>query len=164
MVPEVATIVRQFDSTIAVADVRPMTEVLSISVAERRFTMLLLSTFAGLALLLAAIGIYGVISYAVTQRTQEIGIRMALGAQRAAVLKMVVGQAMTLAGVGIVIGGAGAFALTRLIQKLLFGVQPSDPITFGGAALLLATVAAAASLVPGLRATRVDPVIALRSE
>ncbi|PYR75660.1 MAG: ABC transporter permease, partial [Acidobacteria bacterium] len=164
MVPEVATIVRQFDPTIAVADVRPMTEVLSISVAERRFTMLLLSTFAGLALLLAAIGIYGVISYAVTQRTQEIGIRMALGAQRAAVLKMVVGQAMTLAGVGIVIGGAGAFALTRLIQKLLFGVQPSDPITFGGVALLLATVAAAASLVPGLRATRVDPVIALRSE
>jgi putative ABC transport system permease protein len=164
IVPEVAAIVHEADATIAVAEVRPMTEVMSISVAERRFTMLLLSTFAGLALLLAAIGIYGVIGYAVTQRTQEIGIRMALGAQRAAVLKMVVGQAMTLAMTGVAIGGAGAFVLTRLIQKLLFGVRPSDPITFVAVAALLATVAAAASLMPGLRATRVDPVTALRNE
>jgi putative ABC transport system permease protein len=164
IVPEVAAIVHAADATIAVAEVHRMTEVMAISVAERRFTMLLLSTFAGLALLLAALGIYGVISYTVTQRTQEIGIRMALGAQPAAVLRMVVGQAMALTTTGVVIGGAGAFVLTRLIQKLLFGVQPSDPITFLAVALLLGGVAAAASLMPGLRATRVDPVTALRNE
>jgi putative ABC transport system permease protein len=100
----------------------------------------------------------------VTQRTQEIGIRMALGAPRSRVLKMVVGQAMTLALIGVAAGAAGAWILTRLMQKLLFGVEPSDPATFAAVATLLALVAALAASVPGLRATRVDPVIALRSE
>jgi len=138
--------------------------VIDASVAQRRLTMLLLSIFALVALVLAAVGIYGVIGYSVSQRTQEIGIRMALGAQRARVLRMVVGQAMTLAAVGIAAGAVGAWGLTRLMQKLLFGVQPSDPGTFGAVAGVLALVAGVAASIPGLRATRVDPVIALRSE
>ncbi|HTM25963.1 MAG TPA: ABC transporter permease [Vicinamibacterales bacterium] len=164
IVPEVASIVREFDSTIAVADVHTMSDVVSISVAERRLTMLLLTIFAGLAVALAAVGIYGVISYSVTQRTQEIGIRMALGAQRGTVLRLVVAHAMTLASIGIGAGAAAAWVLTRLMQKLLFGVRPSDPVTFAAVSVLLAVVAAVAASVPGLRATRVDPVIALRSE
>jgi putative ABC transport system permease protein len=135
-----------------------------ISVAQRRLTMLLLSIFAGLALLLAAVGIYGVIGYSVSQRTQEIGIRMALGAPRAAVLRMVVGQAMTLVLVGMATGAAGAWLLSRLMQKLLFGVTATDPVTFLAVSVLLGLVAALAAAVPGLRASRVDPVIALRSE
>jgi putative ABC transport system permease protein len=156
--------VHALDPNIAVADVRTMTEVRDISVAQRRLTMLLLGVFAAIALVLAAVGIYGVISYAVTQRTQEIGIRMALGAQRSKVLTMVVRQALTLAGVGIAIGAVGALLLTGLMKNLLFGVTPSDPITFAGVAALLGLVAAAAAAVPGLRATRVDPVVALRAE
>jgi putative ABC transport system permease protein len=135
-----------------------------VSTAQRRLTMIMLMLFACVALVLAAVGIYGVISYSVTQRTQEIGIRMALGAPRSQVLKMVVGQAMMLALVGVAAGAAGAWILTRLMQKLLFGVEPSDPATFAAVATLLALVAAVAASVPGLRATRVDPVIALRSE
>jgi len=117
-----------------------------------------------LALVLAAVGIYGVIAYSVTQRTQEIGIRMALGARRSSVLGMVLRQAMSLAVIGILVGAAGAWLLTRLMQTLLYSVKPSDPLTFTGVAVLLALVAAAAAMVPGLRATRVDPAIALRSE
>jgi len=154
----------ELDPNVAAADVRTMDEVIDLSVAQRRLTMMLLSVFAALALALAAVGIYGVISYSVSQRTQEIGIRMALGAPRAAVLRMVVGQAMGLAAVGLVAGAAGAWLLTQFMQKLLFGVTPSDPLTFGAVSLLLAAVAAIAASVPGLRATRVDPVIALRSE
>ena len=154
----------ELDPNVAAADVRTMDEVIDLSVAQRRLTMLLLSVFAALALALAAVGIYGVISYSVSQRTQEIGIRMALGAPRAAVLRMVVGQAMGLAVIGLVAGAAGAWLLTQFMQKLLFGVTPSDPLTFGAVSLLLALVAAIAASVPGLRATRVDPVIALRSE
>jgi putative ABC transport system permease protein len=138
--------------------------VLDASVAQRRLTMLLLAVFAGLALALAAVGIYGVIAYSVTQRTQEIGIRMALGAQRAAVMRMVVGQAMTLAAIGLAAGALGAWFLTRLMQKLLYGVTPSDPLTFASVAAVLALVAAAAASGPGLRATRVAPVVALRAE
>jgi putative ABC transport system permease protein len=141
-----------------------MDDVVDTSMAQRRVTMLLLVVFAALALVLAAVGIYGVISYAVAQRTQEIGIRMALGAQRANVLRMVVGQAMGLALAGVLTGAAGALALTRLMQKLLFGVPAWDPLTFLAVSALLALVAAVAASVPGLRATRVDPVIALRSE
>ena len=126
--------------------------------------MLLLTIFAGAALLLAAVGIYGVIAYSVTQRTQEIGIRMALGAQRGDVLRMIVGQAMTLTTGGIVIGAIGAFLLTRLMTGLLFNVRPADPLTFLAVAVVLGLVAAFASYVPGRRATRVDPVIALRAE
>ena len=154
----------QLDPNVAAADVKTMEEVVDASVAQRRLTMLLLATFAGLALVLAAVGIYGVIAYSVTQRTQEIGIRMALGAQRSAVMRLVVGQAMMLAAIGLVTGGIGAWLLTRLMQKLLYGVTPSDPLTFAAVSAALALVAAIAASVPGLRATRVDPVVALRAE
>ncbi len=156
--------VHELDANIAVADVRLMREVMDISVAQRRLTMLLLALFAGMALLLAAVGIYGVISYAVTQRTQEIGIRMALGAQRSAVLGMVIRQAVMLAAIGIAVGAVGAFVLTGLMKNLLFGVLPSDPVTFAAVSALLGFVAVIAAMVPGLRATRVDPVVALRAE
>ena len=154
----------ELDPNVAAADVKTMDAVIDASVAQRRLTMLLLSIFAIVALVLAAVGIYGVIGYSVSQRTQEIGIRMALGAQRATVLRMVVGQAMTLAAVGIAAGAVGAWGLTRLMQKLLFGVEPSDPMTFIAVAGVLALVAGVAASIPGLRATHVDPVIALRSE
>jgi putative ABC transport system permease protein len=160
----VARLVREQDPNLAVADVRTMGDVVANSVAERRLTMLLLTIFAGAALLLAAVGIYGVIAYSVTQRTPEIGIRMALGAQRGDVLRMVVGQAMALAAAGIAIGGIGALLLTRLMTGLLFNVKPGDPLTFAAVALVLGVVAMVASYLPGLRATRVDPVIALRGE
>jgi putative ABC transport system permease protein len=125
---------------------------------------MLLAIFAGAALLLAAVGIYGVIAYSVTQRTHEIGIRLALGAQRADVLRMVVGQAAGLAGAGIFLGAAGAILLTRLMTDLLFEVKPFDPLTFGVVAGILGSVALFASYLPARRATRVDPVISLRAE
>jgi putative ABC transport system permease protein len=160
----VVSVLHQLDPDIPAADVRTMEAVIDMSLAERRMTMLLLTLFASLALVLAAVGIYGVISYSVTQRTQEIGIRMALGAPRARVLRMVVGHAMTLTLAGVAAGGAGAFVVTRLMQKLLFEVRPSDPVTFVAVSALLALVAAAAAAIPALRATRVDPVVALRAE
>jgi putative ABC transport system permease protein len=164
IVPAVTARVHELDPNVPVADVRTMDEVLDISVVQRRMTMMLLGLFAAIALALAAVGIYGVISYTVSQRTQEIGIRMALGAQRAAVLSMVLRQALTLAIGGIVIGGAGAMLLTGLMRNLLYGVRPTDPVTFMIVAVLLGLVAAAAAAIPGLRATRVDPVVALRAE
>jgi putative ABC transport system permease protein len=164
IVSSVVGLVRQLDPQLAVANVRTMEEVVSDSVAQRRLTMLLLTIFAGAALLLAAVGIYGVIAYGVTQRTQEIGIRMALGAQRGAVLGMIVRQAVVLVVAGIVTGAAGALLLTRLMEGLLFQVKPYDPVTFAVVSGVLAAVAVLASYIPGRRATRVDPVIALRSE
>jgi putative ABC transport system permease protein len=141
-----------------------MVQVVSDSVAERRLTMLMLTIFAGAALLLAAVGIYGVIAYSVTERTQEIGIRMALGARRGDVLRMIVGQALALTLLGVVLGGISALLLARLMTGLLYNVRPADPATFVAVAAALTLVAAAASYVPGRRATRVDPVIALRAE
>jgi putative ABC transport system permease protein len=164
MASSVVSALHQLDANVPAADLRTMETVVEQSLAERRLTMLLLTIFAGVALVLAAVGIYGVISYSVTQRTQEIGIRMALGAERGRVLRMVVGQAMALALAGVVTGAIGAWFLTRLMQKLLFGVSPSDPMTFLAVSALLAAVAALAASVPGLRATRVDPVVALRAE
>jgi putative ABC transport system permease protein len=157
-------VVRLEDSQLAVSDVRTMDEVVSVSVAQKRLLMLLVSIFAGAALILVAVGIYGVIAYNVTERTQEIGIRMALGAQRAAVLRMIVGQALLLAVAGVVLGSIGASLLTRLLTGFLFQVDPTDPLTFTAVAGLVLTVALAASSFPGLRATRVDPVVALRGE
>jgi putative ABC transport system permease protein len=162
--PQVRALLRQYDPTIALADVRTMDDVMSISAAERRVTMLMLSAFAGLALLLAAVGIYGVISYSISERTHEIGIRMALGAARGTVMRMVLREALTLVAIGVAAGGAGAFVLTRLMKTLLFGVPPSDAITFVAVGALLTLVAATAAWVPGIRATRVDPVVALRAE
>jgi putative ABC transport system permease protein len=163
-VQEVTTLVRRLDPALAIAGVKTMDEIVANSVAERRLTMLLLTIFAGAALLLAAVGIYGVIAYSVTQRTQEIGIRMALGAHAGDVLRMIVARAMGLVAIGIAAGAAGALFLTRLMAGLLFDVRPSDPATFVAVAAVLTVVALAASVIPGLRATRVDPVIALRAE
>ena len=164
LVNAIAGVVRQLDPDLVVANIKTMEEVVANSVAERRLTMVLLTIFAGAALLLAAVGIYGVVAYSVTQRTQEIGIRMALGAQRGDVLGMVVGQAMVLTIAGIGAGALGALVLTRLMTTLLFNVKPADPLTFAAVAGLLAAVTALASYLPGRRATRVDPVVALRAE
>jgi len=141
-----------------------MTEIISDSLASRRFAMILLGGFAALALILCAMGIYGVISYTAGQRTQEIGIRMALGARRAQVLRMVLGQGMRVAMIGVAIGLASALVLTRLIANLIYGVKPHDPITLTGVAALLVLVALGACYLPALRATRVDPMVALRYE
>jgi putative ABC transport system permease protein len=164
VVTSIASLVRQLDPELVVANVKTMDEVVADSVAQRRLTMLLLTVFAGTALLLAAVGIYGVIAYSVTERTQEIGIRMALGAQRGAVLRMVITQALVLAVTGIAVGGGVALLLTRLMEGLLFEVKPADPLTFGVVSGILAAVALLASYIPGRRATQVDPVIALRAE
>ena len=155
---------RSVDKGVATYNLKTMNDVVSISAAPRRLPMLLLSAFAGVAMLLAMLGIYGITSYYVTQRTHEIGVRMALGAQIADVLKLVLRRAMLLAVVGVVLGVAGAAIVTRYLSSLLFGVQPIDVITFAAVALALVLVALVASLIPARRATRVDPLTALRYE
>ena len=152
------------DGQLPVSKIRTMEQVLSESTARQNFNMLLLSIFAGLALLLAAIGIYGLMSYTVEQRTQEIGIRMALGAGRGDMLKLIVSQGMLLAGIGVAIGLAAAFGLARLLGSLLFGVKATDPVTYAAVALVLISVALFATCVPARRATKIDPLIALRYE
>jgi putative ABC transport system permease protein len=152
------------DATIPLTSVRVFDEYISRSLARTRFNTLLLSIFAGTALLLTAIGIYGVLAYSVSQRTNEIGIRIALGAGKNSIFRLIVGQAMMLVGISLVIGVAGAFAATRLLNSLLFGVGASDPATFAGIVLLVSAVAFIAAWVPARRATRVDPIIALRAE
>jgi ABC-type antimicrobial peptide transport system permease subunit len=141
-----------------------MEQVIAESTARQNFNMLLLSIFAGMALLLAAIGIYGLMSYTVEQRTQEIGIRVALGAGQRDMLKLIVRQGMLLAGIGVVIGLAAAFGLARLLASLLFGVKTTDPLTYAGVAAVLISVALLATYVPARRATKIDPLIALRYE
>ena len=152
------------DSQLPVTRVETMSEVAASSFAERRFNMSLLSLFAGLALVLAAIGIYGVMSNAVTQRTQEIGIRLALGARTVDVLNLIIRNGMTLVGIGVALGLAGAFALTRLMTSLLFGVTPTDALTIGVVSAVLIVVAFLACFIPARRATKVDPLVALRYE
>lgn len=146
-----------------VSDLRTMEELVASAVARQRFSALLLGVFAGVALILAAVGIYGVMSYTVSQRTREIGLRMALGAQRGDVLRMTVQQGLRLVALGLALGLVAAFALTRVMASLLHGVSATDPLTFGGIALLLLLVAALASYLPALRASRVDPMEALRN-
>jgi putative ABC transport system permease protein len=144
--------------------VRTMMEVVAGSTAQQRFNTVLMALFAALALIMAVTGLYGVISYSVTERTHEIGVRMALGASTGDVLKLIVGQGLILTCAGVAVGLAGAFALTRLMTSLLFGVSATDAMTFGVVALLLGVVALLASLVPARRASRVDPMVALRYE
>jgi putative ABC transport system permease protein len=157
--------VLSIDKEQPVARTRPLEQVLSDSVAKQRFLMVLLTTFAAVALVLAAVGLYGVMSYAVTQRTHEIGIRLALGARTGDVMKLVVGQGMALALAGVGIGLAGAFILTRILMaSFLFSVGASDPLTFATISVLLAGVALGASVVPARRAVKVDPMVALRYE
>jgi putative ABC transport system permease protein len=147
-----------------VFDVRTMGEVRAISLALYSFSSVMLSIFAGVALLLAAIGIYGVMFYAVLQRTQEIGIRMALGARALDVLKLVVKSGMSMALIGVIAGLAGSYALTRLMASLLFGVTPTDIVTFSIVTFGLLLVALLACYIPARRATKVDPLVALRYE
>jgi len=156
--------VRAVDPSLAISRIQVLTDMVSASLASRRFVVTLLGIFAGMALLMAVIGLYGVISYSVTQRTQEIGIRMALGAQRREVLGLVVRQGMQLAGIGAAIGLVVSLALSRLIQNQLFQVSPFDPLTFTATALVLIGAALLACYVPARRATRVDPMDALRYE
>jgi putative ABC transport system permease protein len=147
-----------------VAQARTLDEVIGASLTQRRFNMTLLAVFAGIALVLALAGIYGMVTFAVAQRTQEIGIRVALGASGGEVLRLVMWDALKPVAGGLVLGLVGAFVVTRLLGGLVWGVSTTDPVTFAGLAALLALVAGLASLVPALRATRVDPMIALRVE
>jgi hypothetical protein len=144
--------------------VRTMEQIIEQSLAERRFTMLLLLVFAASALLLAAVGIYGVMSYAVTRRTHELGIRATLGATRAGIVLLVLRQGMKLAAIGLAVGLAAAAGLTRLMAGMLYGVRPADPATLAAVALLLGAIALLACYIPARRATNVDPVVALRCE
>ncbi len=164
LVAPVRAEVRALDPRLPIANVRLMTEVVDASMATPRLTGTLLSIFAGLALILAAVGVAGVLAYLVSQRRREIGIRMALGASRANVLALIVRRGMAYAAVGIAAGVAVALFLTRLMEGLLFGVAPRDPLTFLAVSAILLVIAAAASVVPALRAARVDPLEALRSE
>jgi putative ABC transport system permease protein len=153
-----------FDHNLPVSEVITMDEAVSMATAQPRFQSLLLSLFAGVALLLAAVGIYGVMSYAVARRTHEIGIRMSLGAGRRQVLGMVLRQGMTMALIGSGFGIAGALVLSRWMTKLLYGVRPTDPLTYVSVSLLLGGIALVATFVPARRATRIDPMVALRDE
>jgi ABC-type antimicrobial peptide transport system permease subunit len=152
------------DASLPIIDMRTMDDVFSASVVRPRFLAQLLAIFAGLALVLAAIGTYGVLSYNVTERRHEIGIRMALGADRGRVLGMILGHGLRVTALGLVVGVLGSLALTRLVSSLLFQVEPTDPLTFVTVAVFITAVAAVACLIPARRATRVDPMVVLREE
>jgi putative ABC transport system permease protein len=156
--------VKEFNPNQIIWRTQTLEYLLGNSVAPRRFNMMLLGIFAGVALVLAAVGLYGVMSYSVSWRIHEIGIRMALGANRADVLRLVVRQGMTMTVIGVALGLVGAFLLSRVLRSLLYGVTPTDPLTFAGVSAVLLTVALLACLIPARRATRVDPIVALRTE
>jgi putative ABC transport system permease protein len=164
LAPTIQKVVQEIDPDQPIFRVATMRDLMADSLAGRRLAMILLAVFAGLAVLLAAIGTYGVLAYSVAQRTHEIGIRMTLGAERAGVLRMVTSEGLTLAALGVVMGIAGAFGLTRLIASMLFAVRPGDPVTFVSVSLLLVAVALVASYIPARRAAKVDPMVSLRYE
>jgi putative ABC transport system permease protein len=164
LTPTLRAQVKAFDPKQIIWRTRTFEELLGQSVAPRRFNMWLLGIFASVALILAAVGLYGVMSYSVSWRIHEIGIRMALGANRSNVLRLVVRQGMTLTLIGLALGLVGAFSLSRVLRSLLFGVTPTDPLTFAGVSAVLIIVALLACLIPARRATRVDPIVALRTE
>ena len=156
--------VRDIDGALPAFAMTPLADVVSESIAQRRFSMLLIGVFGAIALVLAAVGLYGVVSYSVSQRTQEIGLRMAIGAGRRDVLRLVVGGGMKLAAIGVVIGVAGALALSKVIATMLFELTPMDLVSYSGTVMVLLAVAMVACYVPARRAMRVDPIIALRAE
>jgi putative ABC transport system permease protein len=160
--PVIRTLLAGVDRTQPIFDVKPLETALSESIAPRRFNMLLLGVFALSALLLAVIGIYGVIAYSVAQRTHEIGVRMVLGAQRHEVVGMVVQQGIAIGSAGLLLGVAAALALTRVLTSLLYEVTPTDPSTFAVVVGVLGAAAVAASCGPALKAARIDPIVALR--
>jgi putative ABC transport system permease protein len=164
MAAAVRDAIHRADPNLPVTKISTLDTLVSDSLSPRRFSAVLIGVFAALALLLSGAGVYGVMSYAVEQRTREIGVRMALGAQPLTILGLIVGRGARLALAGIVVGAAGALALTRLLASLLYGVRPTDPLTFAGVAFLLAFVALLACYIPARRAMRVDPMIALRYE
>ena len=157
-------VIRGIDPKLPIAEVRSLEEVLSSSLAQSRFTMVLLVLLSGLALVLAAVGVYGLVSHSVSWRTREVGIRMALGASSENVVRLVVAQGLTLALIGTVVGLVLAVGASQLASGFLFGVSPSDPAAFVGTVLVLLSATAVASLVPAWRASRVDPMKALRYE
>jgi putative ABC transport system permease protein len=156
--------VQSVDPGIPVFAVRTLNEVVAKSLADRRFALTILAVFAGVALLLASIGIYGVMAYTFSQRTHEIGVRVALGAQRSDILRMALGEGMLLVAVGLGVGLIGAAIVTRFLRSMLFSVTATDPLTFASIALLLAAVALLACFIPAQRATQVDPLVALRED
>jgi putative ABC transport system permease protein len=164
MVTAVSNAVHEVDRDIPLRDVMAMDDVVANSVSQQRFNMLLLGAFAGIALVLAAVGIYSVLSYTVKRSVREIGIRLALGARLADVLRKVVLEGMKPTLIGVIVGAAGALALGRFLSSLIYGVKPADPMTFLAVAVLLAGVALLASIIPAYRATKVDPMVALRYE
>src|SRR5262249_353405 len=164
IVPQVRAAVRGIDAEQPLADVRTMDQWVARSLQNRRTPTTLLAVFGLLALVLSAIGIYGVLAFGVAQRAREFGIRNALGADRGSILRLVIRQGLRTAGIGVVLGAAASFALTRYLQSLLFGVALHDPAIFGGVCVVLLGVAAAACYVPARRATTVDPMVALRAE
>jgi len=164
LVPLIRGEVAGLDSQQPIARIATLDQLMEASTAQPRFRAALLGAFAGVALLLAAIGIYGMMAYAVSRRTREIGIRMALGARPGNMLKLIFGQSMTLTLLGVLLGLAGAFAVTRLMNSLLFGVTSTDPFILTAVTVLLCGVALLASYIPARRAARVDPIVALRCE
>jgi putative ABC transport system permease protein len=156
--------VHSIDKNLPVTDVESFPDALGASVTQERFRTSLLSSFSGIALILAAVGIFGVISYSASQRTHEIGIRMALGAQQREVMRLILGQGTKLALIGLGAGTVAALLLTRWMASLLYGVSATDPLTYGAVAIVLFGVAVAASYIPARRAMRVDPLVALRHQ
>jgi putative ABC transport system permease protein len=164
LAPAVRQVVREADPTLAITSVQAMTDIMRTSIAPTRASMLLLALFAGVAMVMAAIGVFGVMSYGVNLRAREMGIRMALGARPTEVRRMVIAEGMKQALAGVAVGVGGAIWLTRMMTTLLFGVAPGDPLTLAAAAALLLGTAALACYLPARRATRVDPLVVLRTE
>jgi ABC-type antimicrobial peptide transport system permease subunit len=164
LIPAVRSQVAQMDKNLPLFDVHTLDNVVTQSAAQQRFQALLLSCFAGMALLLSAIGLYGLLSYLVVQRTLEIGVRIALGARRSDVMRMILGRGLMLAVVGLVIGIVASVALTRFVRGMLFGVQPLDVLTFITVAAVLLLVSLAASTAPAYRAAKLDPMKTLRDQ
>ena len=160
----VRTIVKELDPLVAVPEIQPMTTLVDRAMARTRFAMVLIAVFAGIAGFLAAIGLYGVLSTMVRQRTAEIGVRVAFGASAGSILQLVVAHGLKLAGLAILAGGLGAFGATRILSSMLVGVAPTDPLTYSTTALGFLAITAIACTLPGLRAARMDPTAALRHQ